>query len=971
LTGIKCGQSPLCSRDFLPTFGPSFIHLYGSTRDYSLINEHSSLNVGLGEVKANANEPKREECIGTLPMLNKEASRPILVYTVNSRPAFPPEQSERRNISIFHYHNVYIVKDRDGGTSGPVGSRRVSYRARLLVSIRTEITDNIDFMPAAVEVEPAVPVNEASYAKNEEFFLFATIFEASMIDKKEHYDSDSDELETVSSDSASWQSTTTASKPMTHDKTYYFLPYWDNKPCMHIRSVWSDLRRRMYNSNIIAKVAEKLEEGLSEVSSLIEADAPDMELHLKQVLDELSVGCGKYTSISKASLAELGPERQILFAQENIGIAARNLRALVTKCSFKERYKTAQAYLNKLKFLTEDPQHALPDVFLWIISGGKRQAYQRISARDIIYSLVEEERGRDCGKVQTMFLKVNQISNLICRVSEEWVPAAGRSPPSYRSTFWLGMLKHKKELHQRHPQGIRDNAGDQERGKATGNASICYSLRRKALVEATFQLRAHIYQARSLIGSDASGLSDPFARIVAGEFSKTTQVIDETLSPTWDELLIFDEILIYGESEDIKREPPPIVIEIFDQDKVGKSEFIGRTLAKPIVKLKDEAFTITRGTDHAGELLAAFELLEHAISEVDGSLPSTSPKDIPIYHETDTRQMGPLLPDLKRIHLLTVDKPRVDIECSGHILYSSIIQNYKKNPNCGTPVKFLDLDLPEQELYSAIQINYTNQVMEVQDSTNKFKTEINKNRKQSLDDDAEDEEDSKDWWTKYFASVERMIDESKEAKRVYSHNGNLQVYTDDDNNPHSGNSSDKSPCQGEYKRRFGFKTAATASRFAAKISPKKLQKADLILNLIFPTELEARPEFHEFKEWLHTSNCIEARKLEKILRMKVGLLGILSDKDNYISKQLNPIFGKTAKLPLELDADQASRTVTKRSLVHNFGWSKSSLSRALVSYMFWLWCFEIEATFPQDSLLTVQIFDWDLVGQTIWLERQN
>ena len=25
-------------------------------------------------------------------------------------------------------------------------------------------------------------------------------------------------------------------------------------------------------------------------------------------------------------------------------------------------------------------------------------------------------------------------------------------------------------------------------------------------------------------------------------------------------------------------------------------------------------------------------------------------------------------------------------------------------------------------------------------------------------------------------------------------------------------------------------------------------------------------------------------------------------------------------------------------------------------------CFEIEATFPQDSMLRVQIFDWDLVG---------
>lgn len=62
----------------------------------------------------------------------------------------------------------------------------------------------------------------------------------------------------MTTDLAFWQSTTQAIKPMTHDKLYYFLPYWDNKPCMHIRSVWPDYRRRMYNSNIIAKIAEKL-----------------------------------------------------------------------------------------------------------------------------------------------------------------------------------------------------------------------------------------------------------------------------------------------------------------------------------------------------------------------------------------------------------------------------------------------------------------------------------------------------------------------------------------------------------------------------------------------------------------------------------------------------------------------------------------------------------------------------------------
>lgn len=34
---------------FVPTFGPSWVNLYGSTRDYSLLDEHTHLNDGLGE----------------------------------------------------------------------------------------------------------------------------------------------------------------------------------------------------------------------------------------------------------------------------------------------------------------------------------------------------------------------------------------------------------------------------------------------------------------------------------------------------------------------------------------------------------------------------------------------------------------------------------------------------------------------------------------------------------------------------------------------------------------------------------------------------------------------------------------------------------------------------------------------------------------------------------------------------------
>lgn len=58
------------------------------------------------------------------------------------------------------------------------------------------------------------------------------------------------------------------------------------------------------------------------------------------------------------------------------------------------------------------------------------------------------------------------------------------------------------------------------------------------------------------------------------------------------------------------------------------------------------------------------------------------------------------LRDLKRVHFLSVDRPRIDVECSGKILSSTIIQNAKRNPNFSTMIKFFDLELPIEETYA-------------------------------------------------------------------------------------------------------------------------------------------------------------------------------------------------------------------------------------------------------------------------------
>ncbi|NXY24743.1 OTOF protein, partial [Atrichornis clamosus] len=125
------------------------------------------------------------------------------------------------------------------------------------------------------------------------------------------------------------------------------------------------------------------------------------------------------------------------------------------------------------------------------------------------------------------------------------------------------------------------------------------------------------------------------------------QVLNETLCPTWDQLLVFESVELYGEPQELRDDPPIIVIEIYDQDTVGKADFMGRTFAKPVVKMSDEPycpprfpppleyFQIYRGNSTAGDLLAAFELLQIGPGGKSDLPPIDGPADA---------ERGPILP---------------------------------------------------------------------------------------------------------------------------------------------------------------------------------------------------------------------------------------------------------------------------------------------------------------------------------------
>ncbi|XP_073788762.1 otoferlin isoform X48 [Danio rerio] len=1023
-------------KGFLPTMGPAWVNMYGSTRNYTLMDEHQDLNEGLGE--------------------------------------------------------------------------GVSFRARLLISIAVEILDttSAEIMSSTeVHMEPVSNISESATGKMEEFFLFGSFLEATMIDRKigdkpisfevtignygnqidgvskpalakkkkegggESEEEESELIHNSSEEEAEDDGDLTSvpstppMKPVITDRNYFHLPYFEKKPCIYIKSWWQDQRRRLYNSNIMDKIADKLEEGLNDVQEIIKTEKAYPERRLRGVLEELSTSCSRFVTLANkdqnlSGRTKLDRERlkSCMREMESMGQQAKTIRTQVKRNTVRDKLKLVLNFLQRLRFLADEPQHSIPDVFIWMISNNKRIAYARIPSKDILYSIVDEEMGKDCGKVKAVFLRLPG--------KKGFGPAGWTVQAKLEMYLWLGLNKQRKDFLIGLPSGFEENKAVKGIGiQAVPPISLVYNMKQ------VFQLRAHMYQARSLFAADTSGLSDPFARVFFSTHSQVTEVLSETLCPTWDQLLVFDNVELYGEAGELRDDPPIIVIELYDQDTVGKAEFIGRTFAKPLTKMVDEHYgpprfppqleyyQIYRGNCAAGDLLAAFELLQigpagrAALPPIDGPTDSDRGPILPVplgirpvlsRYRIEVLFWG--LRDLKRVNLAQVDRPRVDIECAGKGVQSALIQNYKKNPNFSTLVKWFEVDLPENELlhpplnirvvdcrafgryilvgshavttlrkfiYSppdktannwahtgdivvnmspepnikkmdtVVKIEATTDAVVKVDLNEDEKEKEKKKKKKKKGEEVEEEEPDEsmlDWWSKYFASIETMMENlraQEAAQAEAEEREDLEIAAESAGTKPKEKSKDKKSTKDKKKNNDGTE----------KRPPKP--KVDELM--VYNKELES--EFGSFEDWLHTFNLYRGKagddddhnvvdedrivgrfkgslcmyklplseeitreagfdpnmgmfqsiphndpinvlvriyiiratdlhpadingKADPYIVIKLGKSDI-RDKENYISKQLNPVFGKS---------------------------------------------FDIEATFPMESMLTVAVYDWDLVG---------
>ncbi|XP_047408750.1 myoferlin isoform X2 [Sciurus carolinensis] len=231
-----------------------------------------------------------------------------------------------------------------------------------------------------------------------------------------------------------------------------------------------------------------------------------------------------------------------------------------------------------------------------------------------------------------------------------------------------------------------------------------------------YHLRCYIYQARNLMALDKDSFSDPYAHVSFLHRSKTTEIIHSTLNPTWDQTIIFDEIEIYGEPQTVLQDPPKVIIELFDNDQVGKDEFLGRSICSPLVKLNSEMdvtpkllwHPVMNGEKACGDVLVTAELI---LRDKDGSnlpiLPSQRAPNLymvpqgirPVVQLTAIEILAWGLRNMKNYQMASVTSPSLVVECGGERVESVVIKNLKKTPNFPSSVLFMKVFLPKEELY--------------------------------------------------------------------------------------------------------------------------------------------------------------------------------------------------------------------------------------------------------------------------------
>ncbi|GJQ70945.1 hypothetical protein Trydic_g861 [Trypoxylus dichotomus] len=814
--------------------------------------------------------------------------------------------------------------------------------------------------------------------------------------------------------------------PKPADEIYWYLNFEELIPCLSFQCNFPDLRRRFYNANMIEKLAIQLKSRLDEIEPYFEYERMQIpsdiiEAKLILALDCLATGCRKYIDMVEPTIdkyvTELDKEKLKLCLREMRDIEQLG-KTLYNPKTKKKSFRKAQKLYRRLALLIDHPQDCWPNIIFHMIHKNKRVCTHVIRSETVVFSMVEEEAGSNCGKIQHIFLRTPlklsnpQKSTMACKITV---------------ILWIGLHRHIDFCFHSLPECFR----------LPSEMSAVQSIPRYLINSERhiFQCRAHIYQGNFKYGLDKTGLSDLFARVIMNKLSARTEVQKAVLNPLWNETLMVTNIVICGSREYLKTYPPTAIIEVIDHDIRSYNDLVGRTIVKPSIKFRDEPYIqpdfppklewhqVTKYDVIAGEILACVELLEiSSFIEVKRTRSKKEILELPddikprlTSYKIDVLFWG--LRHLKKLHKMSITKPKISLDCTMDILESDVL--HKHEQNFTTYHKELIVDLPQEDKYVpalsfklfdnrcgkfAFVGNHTTKMhhfliypltaeereLKLLEATRKsydsmdsktpsidertiinppqiklapvtpeFKVENEvvgccafcktfcKSKKNAGDEkeihiqtieverNVVEEDEFADWWNKYFSSIEKecssratLIDESSTIKKA-----RLKIYNDElEHQPEF---------RGLQDMLIPFKIIRGESTGDDDVDEKNVMGIFKGNIKVYPWPQHKNIEYvnpsgmplingyfqnypiNESISYLARIYCIRGIKLRpkdisgKSDPFLIAFMGnqYYNESKNYVPKQINPIFGK---------------------------------------------CFEFSGTFPFDTVVTIQVWDWDI-----------
>ncbi|XP_030019882.1 otoferlin isoform X2 [Manduca sexta] len=537
------------------------------------------------------------------------------------------------------------------GPGNQGGDPGACYKGSLLVTLKTEVPYYQQAI-RSTSVEPVAPIKNDCLWTWEDFCIFCPILEVSMLDRAivgklcgvaitigqiASDDIEDEEFLSMVHEISSRKLHYTGSIDVLKCRPAYgYLDFTNSYPVLQQATRLPDLRFRMFRNNMVHGIVTDLEVALEDIERRLKnsdySTPNDLIIALNKALDDAADNIVKYLDIIQdhihaSSSYDLNrtctelDQKQMALQKEEMEkvyrqITCRNICEFTDNddnlntfkykriCSLSPR-KRVKVLLSRTKSLAQDLKRFIfkvsdgsADIVVWLLNGGSRVAYTKIPASDIIFSDIPKQRGRFCGRLQTIYMKPLKCPKHSNSLNTSCFCSAGK----IELLLWMGLYKQISAFETYVPTGYKIKVKENE---------MCLKATTVML-----ECRLFVYQAK-LSSCVDNMFTHTFVRISVMNAVKETKLMQKSLAPVWNQLLKIYRMM-FTSPERMASNPTVATVEVYDTDDSGNVDFIGRCDIQPVVDDRHDYehapklqwLDIHRGSECTGQLLISAQLLQ-------------------------------------------------------------------------------------------------------------------------------------------------------------------------------------------------------------------------------------------------------------------------------------------------------------------------------------------------------------------------